>query len=187
MVVKVTRRVEPEDVPGAAPVDGGLEGLAGEAEGLGAPPADPAAAAAADQEAAQAAAAMAKIEAGVAKVIFAGLRAMRTKIAAKNEFILVEWSDDMLREPADAAVPVMRKRLGMIFAALGDQPEEAALAMALMPLIMGYVEADSRNAKAKGAILVAPPAPAAPHPAGSDIDSAAVFAPNDPRSVTLNG
>jgi hypothetical protein len=133
----------------------------------------------ASAEAEATAAAMAKIEAGAAKFIFAGLRALRSQIARRNVFILDEWPDEMLREPADAAVPVLRKRVAALFMAAGAYPEESALAMAALPLILGYVAASESSVKHSA--LTSPSTPLA-----NEAPGAATFAPSDPRSHPLN-
>lgn len=183
--------------PAPAPPDG-LEALAREAQVTLTPPplgdgfTDLDVAARAEQaEAAQAEAMLAKLEKGVEKVIFGGLRAWRSKLAVKNEFLLTEWPDELLHAPAEAAVPVIRKRLGLLFAMAGNYPEESVLAMAAMPLILGYFAADEKRA----ALNPKTAAPAVPVPAaGVSLDANAgqvtrppEFGPNDPRSITLNG
>jgi len=108
-----------------------------------------------DQQAeAQQAQAMAAIEAGAAKVLYALFKIARSLIARQLPEILDEWSDAIIKEPATAAVPLLKKHLEKAMAVLGANPELAVFAMSLIPLGMGYITAMERHDKTPPADVV---------------------------------
>ena len=118
-----------------SPVDG---------PGIGAQPAQDAAA---DEAAQQEAQAMQVMAAGVSKIVFAGLRALRSLIARRMPEIMEEWPDDVLRAPADASAPVLQRYMERLTALAGRNPELAMLVVATVPMAMGYVSALEKHAR----------------------------------------
>ena len=161
---------------GAAPAASPLDVLAAQANAATAPPAD-------EQDSdngepsqqemeAAAAAAMAKLEAGVSKVMLALLKAGRAWACKKLPELREEWTDELLQDPADAAIPLIKKHLSFLMQTVGQSPEAAALALSVLPLVMGYVNAIDRHeaavragrvttAPSPGPVTAARPAPAA--------------------------
>lgn len=121
-----------------------LDDLAGQAEneqreaGQGTDPATQ------DMEA-QAAQSMAKLEAGMTKVMFALLKAGRAWAVKRLPELREEWPDDMLKEPAEAAIPLIKKYLSAVMAIVGKSEETTLFFVALIPLAYGYVEAVERH------------------------------------------
>lgn len=95
--------------------------------------------AAAQQRAAEQA--EAQMLAGLSKFALAVLKGARARIAKTMPEILEHWSDADLEQPAQAVPPVIKKRLALIGPLVGKYPEESALVMAMMPLLMGYLAA----------------------------------------------
>lgn len=95
-------------------------------------------------EAQQQAAAM---NAGVARFMLGGLKAVRGKLAQRNEFLLTEWPDAMLQEVANAVPPVLSKYIAKLMPMAGNYPEEAALLFASVPLVVGYISATQKLAE----------------------------------------
>lgn len=60
-----------------------------------------------------------------------------------------EWPDEMLKGPADAAIPVLKEQLGKLFELAGKNPNTAVLALSLIPLFTGLASAASRAAARK--------------------------------------
>jgi len=96
----------------------------------------------ADQDKAQAA-----IETGVVKIVLGLLKAARSLIARKLPEIKDEWPDELLQAPADAAVPLLRKHLAALMEIAGANPELAVFAIALFPLVTGYLAAAEAHDK----------------------------------------
>ena len=69
------------------------------------------------------------------------LKAVRAKVAKGLPEIKNEWPDQTLQLVADAIPPVINKYLAKLMPLVGDYPEEGALAMACLPMVMGYVAA----------------------------------------------
>lgn len=111
------------------------------------PAPDPQAAAAAQAEAEAQAKALQAIEAGIVRIVYFGLKALRGAIANKMPEILEEWPDQILMGPAEASVPLLRKHMERITAIAGANPELAVLAISLVPLGMGYVAAAEKHAR----------------------------------------
>lgn len=88
----------------------------------------------------------AALDATVAKVAFGLLRAARTLIGRKLPEIHAEWSDDVLRGPADALPPVMRRYAGTVSDWAGRYPELFGLGLSVLPMLMGYVAAVEKHA-----------------------------------------
>lgn len=125
-----------------------LEGLTFspvDAPGLGA--ASQAQDAAQAEAAAAEAQAMAAVFAGVSKVVFAGLKALRAVIARKMPEILDEWPDEVLRAPADASAPVLQRYMERLASLAGRYPEFSLLVVSLVPMCMGYITALERHSK----------------------------------------
>lgn len=122
--------------------DGGLDDLAREAAQNDASPQAPEPAP--DDGSA---AAMAQIEAGTAKIMLGLLKAARAWLARKLPEIKEEWPDDLLKGPADAAVPLVKKHLEALMQIAGANPELAVFAMSLLPLVLGYVAATEKHDK----------------------------------------
>lgn len=95
----------------------------------------------------QQAQALAAIEAGAAAVVLALFKVARSLIARHLPEIMDEWSDVVIKEPAKAAVPLIKKHMQKIMEVLGSNPELAVFAMSLVPLGMGYVAALERHDK----------------------------------------
>jgi hypothetical protein len=114
--------------------------------------------------------AFAAIEAGLEKIIYFGLRALRTAIAKKMPEINDEWTDDLLKGPSAAAVPLVRKHLDSIMQIAGQNPELAMLAISVIPLALGYVAAIEKHSKTVQDVPVKNPAsgsaPESPHNEG---------------------
>lgn len=120
----------------------------------------------AQRAAEQEAQAISAMEAGAQRMLFGVLKAVRTRIGRKLPEIHGEWRDPDLEGVAAAAVPVGKKHLARLMPMLGQYPEEAALALACLPLVMGYVAAvEKHDTKA------AAPAVAAPGAAGDAVAS----------------
>lgn len=116
-----------------------LDALAAQASSLEqtAPPPDQATQ---DQEAADAQA-MAAIEQGMVKVLMMALKVGRALIARKVPEIKDEWPDELLEQPAIAAVPLLRKHVASLMSVVGSSPELAAFVLSLFPLGMGLMTA----------------------------------------------
>lgn len=119
-----------------------LEDLARQADGLGA-----AASAEATAENDDQALAMAAIEAKAAKVVLGLLKAARSYLAKRLPEILEEWPDEVLKEPANAAIPLLRKHMEALMKLAGANPELAVLVMSLLPLVTGWVEATAKHSR----------------------------------------
>jgi hypothetical protein len=119
---------------------GSLEDLARQADELGQEPSAPPTAEELAQEA-EAAKAVSAMEQGAAMLLFKGLQAVRSRVSKSLPEILNHWTDEVMRAPADAAIPVLKKRLAALLPMLGDYPEEAALVMSAVPMLMGYAAA----------------------------------------------
>lgn len=89
--------------------------------------------------------AVAAMMGGVRQLAFGAIRAVRTRIARTLPEILDEWTDDAMAAPVDASVPVINKYAAKWMPLLGSYPEETALAMSLLPLVMGYVAAMEKH------------------------------------------
>lgn len=87
---------------------------------------------------------MKQIEAGAQFVILALLKMARAAIAKRLPEIREEWTDDALAGPAAAAVPVLKKHIEKLMTIAGSSPEVAALALSLIPLVLGVVNAVDR-------------------------------------------
>jgi hypothetical protein len=122
--------------------------------GMGTP--DPEAAAAAQASAEQEAAALQAIQAGMQKILFFGLKALRAYIARKMPEIVDEWPDSVLRAPAEAAVPLLQEHMSKIMAVAGQNPNLAMLALSLVPMGMGYMSAAERHARTVQDVTVKP-------------------------------
>lgn len=89
------------------------------------------------------------------------LKAIRERVAKGLPEIQKEWTDSSLQGVADALPPVINKYLAKLMPLVGDYPEEGALAMACIPLVMGYIAAAGAagkvsNDKAKDGSAAAP-------------------------------
>lgn len=114
------------------------------ADGAPVPGENPEAAAAAAAEAQS----LAAIEAGVQRLVLFALKAARAYIARTVPEINEEWPDEVLKPPAEAAVPLLRRHLGQIMEIAGAHPEAAALVISVVPLALGYMAALDKHAKA---------------------------------------
>lgn len=99
----------------------------------------------AQRAAEQEAQAISAMEAGAQRMLFGVLKAVRTRVGRKLPEIHGEWRDADLDGVAAAAVPVGKKHLARLMPMLGQYPEEAALAVACLPLLMGYVAAVEKH------------------------------------------
>lgn len=120
-----------------------LEDLARQAGAMGAAPA---ADQAANDDQGQA---MAAIEAGAARVVLGLLKAARAYLAKRLPEILEEWPDEVLKAPAEAAIPLIRKHMESLMKIVGANPELAVFLMSLLPLVMGWVEATDKHGRAQ--------------------------------------
>lgn len=89
------------------------------------------------------------------------LKAIRARVAKGLPEIEKEWSDQSLQCVADAIPPVVNKYMARLVPLVGEYPEEGALAMACLPLFMGYIAAQGAagkvsNDKAKDGSAAAP-------------------------------
>lgn len=123
-----------------------LDSLAAQAGALDAPPLAPA-----DAEAeAEAAQSLAALEAGAVKVVLMLLKVGRALIAKRLPEIIDEWPDEVLRPPAEAAVPLLEKHMEGLMKLAASSPETAALVVACIPLLMGLLAAvDKADKKEK--------------------------------------
>ena len=80
---------------------------------------------------------------------FGLLKAVRARIAAKLPEIEAEWTDATLQGVADAVFPVADKYMARWMPTLTAYPEESALAMAALPLALGYFSAIGKHDKAQ--------------------------------------
>lgn len=141
------------------PSTSGLEALASQAQQGMLPTSAPEgnAAPAEDQQNAEA---MAKIEASVQAMIFGLLKLARNALAQRLPEIREEWPDELLRPPAEASIPVIRKKFAKLMAVAQADPDVAVLVVSLVPLFLGamnaWAQAQARLAKEEK------PAPAAP-------------------------
>lgn len=101
--------------------------------------------AALDEEAGKREQAQAAMQAVMVKISYGLFKATRSAVARKLPEIREEWTDDVLKEPADALVPVFNKYAGLLFSKLGDKPELAVLAFSLLPMVFGYFDAVDRH------------------------------------------
>lgn len=108
---------------------------------------NPEAAAAAAAQAQQEAQALQALEAGVARVVYFGLKAVRSMIARRMPEILDDWTDPVLQGPAEAAVPLLRKHMERLSEVAGANPELTVFFFACVPLGMGYISASERHAR----------------------------------------
>lgn len=146
--MQVIKSQEPMDPLDAMAAQSAAEGAAADQEQQGPP----------SQEDQQRDAAMAALEAGAAQVIFGLLKIVRGFIARKLPEIKDEWTDDLLKAPADAAVPLLREHMETAFQVLGANPQLAVLAMASFPLLMGWMAANERHEKNEKRTVEAGPA-----------------------------
>lgn len=100
---------------------------------------------------AQAEAINAKLEAGVIQVVYGLLKVARTWLAKSLPEIRDEWTDDVLKAPAEAAVPLIQKHMAAMMQVIGSSPEAALMAFALLPMGLGVIsamdKADQREKK----------------------------------------
>lgn len=101
----------------------------------------------ADETAQQEAEMLQAVSLGVSKIVFAGLRALRSFVAKKVPEIMEEWPDELLRGPADAAAPVLQRYMEKFTSFAGRFPEVAMLVISCVPLAMGYVTALDRHSR----------------------------------------
>jgi hypothetical protein len=99
---------------------------------------------------------LAGLESGAQRVILGLLRAVRERLAAKLPEIRDEWPDAMLAEPAQQAIPLLRKYAMRLLQQMGENAELAAFAFSLLPLVIGYQVAQERHAKTIDAEPAAP-------------------------------
>ncbi len=85
--------------------------------------------------------------AAFANVALGLLKAVRARVARGLPEIEREWTDASLKAVADAVPPVVNKYLAKLMPVVADYPEEGALAMACLPLLMGYVSAQGAAEK----------------------------------------
>lgn len=85
------------------------------------------------------------LEQGTRVVCFGALRAMRSSVAKRLPEINDEWTDEVLKGPPDALIPVLRRYAGALIELLGPHPELVALAFSLMPLVGGYMAAMAKH------------------------------------------
>lgn len=76
------------------------------------------------------------------------LKAIRARVAKGLPEIGKEWTDASLQVVADNIPPVINKHLSKLMPLVGNYPEEGALAMACIPLLMGYIAAAGAAGKA---------------------------------------
>ena len=110
--------------------------------------------AAADEAEAQEAQMLQQVSLAVSKVVFAGLRGLRTFIAKSTPEIREEWPDEILRDPADAAAPLLLRHMTRIAQLAARNPEAAVLIGTCVPLMLGYVSAVERHSRTVEAVPV---------------------------------
>lgn len=96
----------------------------------------------------QASEAMQKIEQGAVKLIVTMLKVARAIIARKVPEIKDEWTDDLFQAPAEAVLPILKKYASGLMEIIGKNEHLAALAVSLIPLAMGAMNAVERHEKA---------------------------------------
>lgn len=126
--------------------EGGPSEMERLAQSLEISPSGPASAANDEADEAAKAEAVKQLNAAAGAMIFGLLKAVRSRVARKLPEIREEWPDELLRVPADAAVPVAQKHLGRFLKFGVGFEEEGALAVAMLPLVMGYLSASEKNA-----------------------------------------
>lgn len=109
---------------------------------------------AADEAAQQEAEMLRTVSLGVSKVVFAGLRGLRSLIAKSTPEIREEWPDEILRDPADAAAPLLLRHMTRIALMAARNPEAAVLVGACVPLVLGYVSAVEKHSRTVEAVPV---------------------------------
>lgn len=104
---------------------------------------------------------LAALEAGAVKVVLMLLKVGRALIAKRLPEIVDEWPDDVLKPPAEAAVPLLKKHMEGLMKMAASSPETAALVVSCIPLLMGLLAAvdkagtkEKTKAKAHGLELV---------------------------------
>lgn len=139
--------------------------------------AGPAAPGAEAQQASEAQA-TAQLDAAVAAVALGLLRTTRAVLVRKLPELRDEWSDDVLRMPADALPPVMKRYAGQISEWAARFPELMALGVACLPMLMGYMAAVEKHARTVTDVAPKQPAPQpqpAPAPSGPQPGPDGVF------------
>jgi hypothetical protein len=86
-----------------------------------------------------------KVIEGVSTLALAALKAVRARLAVSLPEIKDEWTDEALKAPADALVPVLQRYAGDLTEVLGQHPEVMILLISCVPLGMGYVTAQSKH------------------------------------------
>ncbi len=109
---------------------------------------------AADEAAQQEAQMLQAVSLGVSKIVFAALRAVRSAIAKSMPEIMEEWPDQVLRDPADAAAPVLQRYMTRLTELAGRNPELSMLVVSMVPLAMGYVSALEKHSRTVEAVPV---------------------------------
>lgn len=87
------------------------------------------------------------LDEGMKKLLLGVLKIARAQIAKKLPEILEEWPDPVIDQPAAAAVPLAKRYMGSIMERLGQNPELAMFCMSLVPLVMGFMAAQEKNAR----------------------------------------
>jgi hypothetical protein len=82
---------------------------------------------------------------GVSMLALAALKAIRARLAVSLPEIKAEWTDEALKAPADALVPVLQRYAGDLTEVLGQHPEVMILLISCVPLGMGYVAAQNKH------------------------------------------
>lgn len=111
--------------------------------------------------------ATAQLDAAVSAVALGLLRTTRTVLVRKMPELRDEWTDDVIRLPADALPAVMKRYAGQISEWAARFPELVALGVACVPMAMGYLAAVEKHARTVTDVAPKPTAPQpAPQPGG---------------------
>lgn len=114
-------------------------------------------------------AATAHLDAAVSALALGILRTMRTVLSRRLPELRDEWPDEVLRGPADALPPVMKRYAGQVSEWAARFPELVVLGVSCMPLAMGYMAAVDKHARTVQDVnpKPAPDRQAAPPPAST--------------------
>ncbi len=98
-------------------------------------------------QAAQEEAAVRMMEAAAHRIALGLLKLGRSAVGKRLPAIHDEWTDQVLQDPAAAAVPLMRRHFEGIMQLAGANPDLAAFVVACLPLGLGLINAMDRQAK----------------------------------------
>lgn len=88
---------------------------------------------------------LAKIEAGAAKVVLVAFKLLRAWAVKRLPELKEEWPDELLKEPVENALPILKKYVSSLMEKVGENAELAAFCLSLVPLAMGYISAQEKH------------------------------------------